>query len=334
MSNELEPKPTPSQTVIYQIRLKGHLDSQWTDWFDDLTITLEDDGNTLLSGPVTDQAALHGLLKKVRDLGMPLVSVNRVQFNETHPYRSKKEKEMNAYSISNSRKSARITGILFILGTVPVMAAMALWGQSVSSPDYLSLMAAHSNEVLLLALSVIVMGLACAGIGISMYPILKPHDETLALGVMAFRVMEGTLSVASAVSLAVLLALSQEFVKAGSPADSFFQPAAAVIKSVREWMSNGFGLFPWCAGAAIYYTVFYRTRLLPRWLSVWGLLGLLLMLVGAFSGMFGLIGAFSQPQMLLMFPIMLQEMALAVWLIVKGFNPSAIASQSAKTETN
>jgi len=75
MSNKLEPKPTPSQPVIYQIRLKGHLNSQWTDWFEELTITLEEDGDTLLTGPVVDQAALHGLLKKVRDLGMPLVSV-------------------------------------------------------------------------------------------------------------------------------------------------------------------------------------------------------------------------------------------------------------------
>ncbi len=95
MSNKLESKPIPSQPVIYQIRLKGHLDSQWTDWFEGLSITLEEDGNTLLSGPVADQAALHGLLKKVRDLGLPLVSVNHAQFNETHPYRSKKEKKMN-----------------------------------------------------------------------------------------------------------------------------------------------------------------------------------------------------------------------------------------------
>jgi len=67
----------------YEIRIKGHLDGRWADWFEGMTITLEDDGNTLLTGPVTDQAALHGLLKKVRDLGMPLVSVNRVKAD--HP---------------------------------------------------------------------------------------------------------------------------------------------------------------------------------------------------------------------------------------------------------
>jgi len=92
MSNELNPKTDPGQSMVYQIRLKGHLGFQWTDWFEGLTITLEEDGNTLLTGPVVDQAALHGLLKKVRDLGMPLVSVNRVdplhaealEINQTH----------------------------------------------------------------------------------------------------------------------------------------------------------------------------------------------------------------------------------------------------------
>ena len=79
MSNELDPKPDLNQPVVYQIRLKGHLGCQWTDWFDGLIITPADNGDTLLTGPVVDQAALHGLLKKVRDLGMPLVSVGPVE---------------------------------------------------------------------------------------------------------------------------------------------------------------------------------------------------------------------------------------------------------------
>jgi hypothetical protein len=79
MSNELKPRPAPSQPTVYQIRIKGHLGREWTDWFEGLTITLEEDGHTLLTGPVIDQAALHGLLKKVRDLGMPLVSVGPLE---------------------------------------------------------------------------------------------------------------------------------------------------------------------------------------------------------------------------------------------------------------
>ncbi len=85
-SNERAPRPTPPRSAVYQIRLKGHLDIQWADWFEGLTIKLEEGGDTLLTGPVADQAALHGLLKRIRDLGLPLISVNRVEYGQgDHP---------------------------------------------------------------------------------------------------------------------------------------------------------------------------------------------------------------------------------------------------------
>jgi hypothetical protein len=83
MSSQFNSEIDPSQPMVYQIRIKGHLGRQWTDWFEGLDITLEDNGDTLLTGPVVDQAALHGLLKKVRDVGMPLVSVSPMKPGQT-----------------------------------------------------------------------------------------------------------------------------------------------------------------------------------------------------------------------------------------------------------
>ena len=79
MSNEINSGSERAQPLVYQIRIKGHLGREWTNWFEGLTLTLEDNGETLLTGPVVDQAALHGLLRKVRDLGVPLLSVSRVE---------------------------------------------------------------------------------------------------------------------------------------------------------------------------------------------------------------------------------------------------------------
>jgi hypothetical protein len=82
MTNEQRSKPAVDQSMVYQIRIKGHLGQQWMSWFEGLTVTLEEDGNTLLRGPVVDQSALHGILKKIRDLGTPLLSVNPVDPNQ------------------------------------------------------------------------------------------------------------------------------------------------------------------------------------------------------------------------------------------------------------
>jgi hypothetical protein len=93
VKDRLDSETDREQPMIYQIRIKGHLGAEWTDWFGGLIITLDEGGDTLLTGPVVDQAALHGLLRKVRDLGMPLVSVNWVKINEAHPNRLEKEEK-------------------------------------------------------------------------------------------------------------------------------------------------------------------------------------------------------------------------------------------------
>jgi hypothetical protein len=94
MSNEFTARADPDQPLIYSIRIKGHLGRQWADWFEGLTVTLEDNGDTLLAGPVVDQAALHSVLKKVRDLGMPLLSVDRVKPGKAPEPQSQTEKRV------------------------------------------------------------------------------------------------------------------------------------------------------------------------------------------------------------------------------------------------
>jgi hypothetical protein len=322
MSNELEPKPTPSQTVIYQIRLKGHLDSQWTDWFEGLTITLEEDGDTLLTGPVVDQSALHGLLKKVRDLGMPLISVSQVQ------YRSKKEIKVNTH-----RKNALGAGILFVIADIAGFSSIPFLG-FLNNPDYLIKVAENRNQLVAGGLLILTMELACSGIAIWLYPVLKKQNEALALWAVGLRMIEVICGIVSAIGLLALIPLSQEFLKAGTLDASFFQTLGAVIQTTRAWTRDVFMLFAWGLGALLYNYIFFQAKLLPRWLSGLGIIAILLHLASCLLTIFDIIGPSSPMQVFLLAPSALQEIVLAIWLIVKGFDPSATASLSAKTATN
>ena len=162
------------------------------------------------------------------------------------------------------------------------------------------------------------MGVACAGIGLALYPILKKYNEGLAIGAAGFRVIEGALDVVGALLYIVLLALSQEFVKAGAPASSYFQTADAVINAGIGWFRDGAKLLTFGIGALMYYVVFYQYRLVPRWLSVWGLVGITLTIISALLVMFHLLPPVGTIQVILLMPILPQELVLAVWLIVKG----------------
>lgn len=232
------------------------------------------------------------------------------------------------------RKTAAVVGVLFILGTVPALLSLPLALNTVSAPDHLIAISTNEGQMIIFTAIKFIMGIACAGIGLALYPILKKYHEGLAFGAAGFRVIEGMVSVVGALLYVALLALSQEFVKAGAPASSYFQTADVVINAGIGWLRDAAMLLTFGIGALMYYVAFYQYRLVPRWLSVWGLAAIILTIISALLVMFHLIPPAGTIQIILNLGILPQELVLAVWLIVKGFKPSAGASKTAKTEMN
>ena len=230
---------------------------------------------------------------------------------------------MNTY-----RKTAISVGVLFIIATVLNMLGNIPLKPILDAPDYLISISANENQVIIGGLLVLLSAFASASIAIWLYPILKKHHEALALGSVGFRVMEGMLYIVAVVGLLSLLTLSQEYVKAEASNASLFQASGTILLAIKEWAGQ-LGVIAFTLGALMYYYVFYQSKLIPRWLSGWGLIGAALSLAAALLTIFGQIIPLSPVFMILHLTILVQEMVLAVWLIVKGFNPSAIASGSA-----
>lgn len=236
--------------------------------------------------------------------------------------------------MNSNRMNAAIVGVLFIIGTVTGAIAAIIGNPILDAPDYLTSISANESQIIIGTFLVFLMGVACAGIGLALYPIMEKYSTGLAIGVVGFRVAEGILEILGGVITIGLLALSQEFVKTGAPDAAYFQTIGAIIKAGDAWLSNGATLLLWCIGALMYYAVFYRYRLVPRWLSGWGLIGITLTTIASVLVMFGVIPGFGTVQMIASLPIMPQEIVFAMWLIAKGINPSTVASVSAKTAAN
>lgn len=225
------------------------------------------------------------------------------------------------------RKIAIITGALFIIATAASLLGTGFTGSILGTPDYLSKISTNGNSILVGALLSFVAAATSASIAISLYPILKKHNEGLALGAIGFRLMEGVFYMIGAICLLSLLTLRQDFVNAGGQRVSYFQTLGHLLLTARDLAGFVFGVIAFCLGALAYYYVFYQSKLIPRWLSVWGLLAIVSLLSSVLLTMFdGEPFAISGKLILLALPIALQEMVLAIWLIVKGFNPSATAN--------
>jgi hypothetical protein len=168
-----------------------------------------------------------------------------------------------------------------------------------------------------------------------LFPIFKKHNEALALGYVGSRIIESVTLIVGHISLLSLLTLSQEYVKAAAPDATNFQTLGTLLLAVIDWTHLLGVEIVFSLTALILNYLLYQSKLIPRFISVWGLIGAILLLVSGFLVMFGLsLSPTSAISMLLSLPIALQEMVFAVWLIVKGFNLSAIDSESTKTDTN
>ena len=221
------------------------------------------------------------------------------------------------------RRNAIAAGVLLIVATAASLLSVAFLG-SAGSADYLTNMAANEGQVAAGVLIRFIAAFASAAIAISLYPVLRRYRQGLALGSVAFRLIEGTFYALGAVSVLLLLTLSQEFVKTGGD-PAYFSQSGTLLKALDDWAGLA-GIFAFYVGGLLYYRVFYQTRLVPRWLSAWGVGGVILGAAAALLVLFGVTGSMSPVQIALNAPIGLQEMVLAVWLIAKGFNASAVTS--------
>jgi len=224
------------------------------------------------------------------------------------------------------RKLAISAGVLFIIYDIVDFSSFPFL-RPVNATNYLVSASANAGLVGTGALLLIIGGACAIGIVVSLYPVLKKFNAGLALGAVGFRISEGVVRCVAVCGYLFLITLSQQFVQAGAPDSSYFQTLGVLVKAGHDWV-NGVSLLAFSIGALLYYIIFYRTKLVPRWLSGWGLIGVILSMASVALVTVGLIAPFSTTQIILNLPILPQELVFAAWLIAKGFNPSVIASKS------
>jgi hypothetical protein len=231
--------------------------------------------------------------------------------------KSRRRTKMKTY-----RKTAIVAGILFLAGYLGIFLGSAFYAPILDTPDYLSNLFSNKSQVILGMLIELINDAAVIGIPVVLFPVLKKYSERLALGYFGFRIIEAVILIVSKTSLLSLITLSQEFLAAGTSDTGYFQTLGAVALAERSWASQIQVVF-FVLSALLFYYVLYQTRLLPRFLSIWGFIAVASLIAANVLPVPDLNQGFN-PAQLLFLPIFLSEILVAIWLIVKGFNLSAI----------
>jgi hypothetical protein len=231
--------------------------------------------------------------------------------------------------MTTHKKAATIVGVLFISAIVLLFAGSSIYDPILGSPDYLEEAYPHRTAVVAgILIEFTGTVLAVALIPAFLYPILKRHNEALALGYLGFRLLEVVLHMIDKLKKLSLLNLSQAYLEGGQASGPAFQALGGAIQSDSYW-AFWLSIVVFGLGALIFYAVLYRSRLVPRWLSGWGLAAAAIMLVGTVLPELGVLAGMSGAALQLVFvlPVPLNEVTLGVWLIAKGFDRSALAAE-------
>jgi len=218
--------------------------------------------------------------------------------------------------------------VFLFLGTVVGVIGLGVVLEPLNSAtDSLTVYGENEIRVAVASLVELFMGVVLIGMAIAVYPVLRKFSPSAAIAYVGARLLEGVVYVILVLSMLALAGLGRDYIAAGSPSDSYFQVAGGLLLAVPDWAGHGIldvAIFP--LGAVILNTVFYRVGLVPRWLSVWGLVGAVLYWVAGVLVIFDLVTPLESVHIMLQAPLGLQEVVLAIWLMAKGFNASALAS--------
>lgn len=233
--------------------------------------------------------------------------------------------------MNTHRKNAIIVGVLFIIATAFLFIGESVYAPVLTTPDYLE----TAYPARITAILGILLEFACVLsiplIPVFLFPVLRKHSETLALGYIVFRLFEAVLFVLDEINKLMNISLSQHYLANQGADPANFQTAGSLFQAWNDW-SFSFYVFIFAIGAMMLYAVLYRSKLIPRFISGWGFISAVLIFTGVLLGMLELDLNFPGMSFELIFivPIAVQEMVMALWLIVKGFDPSVISSLSAK----
>jgi len=218
--------------------------------------------------------------------------------------------------MDTDRRTALMAGVLFIIATLASLVGTAIEQPVLQGTDYLTV-AGTASGLSAGAIAELVAAGTSAGIAIALYPMLRRWSSGLALGSVVFRAMEALLYTVGTVALVAITQIGRASQALDAADGRVMRAMADALMSVRQEAILA-GVFAFTIGSLMYYVTFYRSRLIPRWLSGWGILAVILMLVACVLALFS--GAPVQTYVPLIVPIALQEMVLAVWLIVRGFS--------------